>query len=97
MPQFILDATTYSRLMDALLAVSADACVSQDADAFKIALGEIAGIWPESVLAGYEGNVSDAKQTRHLSPSCFPTNYVNIAKSQTSKDLPSRPMLSIAR
>ncbi len=50
MPQFILDAATYSRLMDALLAVSADAYVSQDADPFKIALGEIAGIWSESTL-----------------------------------------------
>jgi hypothetical protein len=53
MPQFILDAMTYSRLMDALLAVSADAYVSQDADAFKIALGEIAGIWPETVMADH--------------------------------------------
>ncbi|MGO7833313.1 hypothetical protein [Rhizobium johnstonii] len=51
MPQYILDATTYSRLMEALLAASADAHVSQDTDAFKIALGEIAGIWPDSVLA----------------------------------------------
>ncbi|MBY2941406.1 hypothetical protein HF264_17070 [Rhizobium leguminosarum] len=50
MPQYILDATTYSRLMEALLAASADAHVSQDADLFKIALGEIAGIWPDSVL-----------------------------------------------
>lgn len=97
MPQFILDATTYSRLMDALLAASADAYISQDADPFKIALGEIAGIWPESVLAGHDESVSDSKQIRHLSPSCFPTNYVNIAKSQTSRDLPPRQMLRIAR
>lgn len=54
MPQFILDTLTYDRLMVALLTVSADAYVSQDADAFKIALGEIAGIWPESVLASYD-------------------------------------------
>ena len=96
MPQFILDAMTYSRLMDAFLAAAIDAGVAQDADPFKIALGEIAGIWPESVLASYDKNISDAKQTCHLSPSSIPTNSVNIAKSQTSNDLPARAMLRIA-
>ncbi|MBO0141589.1 hypothetical protein JZX87_10510 [Agrobacterium sp. Ap1] len=53
MPQFILDSSTYSRLLNALLAASTDAYVSKDTDAFKIALGEVAGIWPETVLASY--------------------------------------------
>lgn len=51
--QTILDNATYTRLMDALLAASADAYVSKDTDAFKIALGEVAGIWPETVLASH--------------------------------------------
>lgn len=54
MSQYILDTMTYDRLMVALLTVSADAYVSQDVDAFKAALGNIAGIWPESVLASYD-------------------------------------------
>ena len=58
MTHIVLDALTYSRLMDAFLVVSADAYVSQDTDAFKIALGEIAGIWPESVLSSAEHKVS---------------------------------------
>ncbi len=53
MPQFILDSSTYCRLLDALLAASTDAYISKDTDAFKIALGEIAGIWPETVLASH--------------------------------------------
>jgi len=60
MPQYILDATTYSRLMEGLLAASSDAYVSRDPDAFKIALGEIAGIWPDSVLA--EQNTEDFRK-----------------------------------
>lgn len=48
--QVILSDDTYSKLMAALVAASSDVHVSQDADAFKIALGEIAGIWPETVL-----------------------------------------------
>ncbi|CDM57615.1 MULTISPECIES: hypothetical protein [Rhizobium] len=61
MPQFILDSVTYARLMDALLSCSADVYVSQDTDPFKIALGEIAGLWPESVTGGYGANVPAAK------------------------------------
>ncbi|WP_206366732.1 hypothetical protein, partial [Shinella zoogloeoides] len=54
MTHIVLDALTYSRLMDAFLVVALDAGAAQDADAFKIALGEIAGIWPESVLSSYD-------------------------------------------
>ncbi|MBX4874442.1 hypothetical protein HJA89_16330 [Rhizobium bangladeshense] len=53
MPQYILDSLTYDRLLAALLAVSGEAHLSQDTDAFKFALGEIAGIWPETVLASF--------------------------------------------
>lgn len=53
MPQYILDGATYDRLLTALLAVAGDAHLSQDTDAFKFALGEIAGIWPETVLASF--------------------------------------------
>lgn len=53
MPQFILDSLTYSRLLDALLAASGEAYLSHDTDAFKFALGEIGGVWPETVLASH--------------------------------------------
>ncbi len=51
--QCILSDEVYSRLIAALVAHANDNPGSTDPDAYKIMLGEIASIWPESVLASY--------------------------------------------
>lgn len=71
MPQYILDSETYSRLMEALLDASANAVVSKDADPFKVALGEIAGIWPDTVLASADVNLRTESARRRISNTCL--------------------------